>query len=322
MIPNTVFKKLKKLINKNLTQQVTSNSASIKITGNTSTIETRIGQFRLKDFAIGGICEVKKGIPVQGEGNLLAVKLIREEWYQHTAVRKQFSQESQIVKELKHPALPQYISRGLVDGKPYYAYKLIDGIPLIKLWQDHELLHPSKMNQLAPDMIKQLLEQLAYLHNSPRAIIHGDISSENIILDKHHHLHLIDFGCAHFQNMADSSSFQWVAKPSFISPEQARGQAWDHRSDLYQAGVLFYELISGRRWHRGENNEEKILYAASMEKIPVDFLTGHTDIHTSTLISHMLDPNPVTRLESANRGIQLINEMQRIQQEHKARNKA
>ncbi len=266
---------------------------------------------------MGGVCEVLKGVPLEAQGCTLAVKMIREKWHENPAVRKQFSQESQIVKELKHPMLPSYVSRGIAAGKPYYAYKLIDGIPLIRIWQDNKLLHPTMMKQLAPNMVAQLLEQLVYLHSPPRTIIHGDISSENIIIDKHRQLHLVDFGCAHFQTIADKSSFQWLAKPSFISPEQARGQSWDHRSDLYQAGILFYELVTGKRWNRGESKREKVLHAASTAAIPNGFLTEHTDSHTSKLIAHMLDPNPATRLASAAKGLKLIEALQKLQQASK-----
>ncbi len=315
-----MFNRIKKIFYRSKSDSPFSVQTESSRSADEIVIDTRLGRFRLENFAMGGVCEVKKGIPLDNQDCTLAVKMIREKWYENPAVRKQFSQESQIVKELKHPMLPHYVSRGIANGKPFYAYKLIDGIPLIRLWQDQELLHPKLMRQLAPEMVKQLLEQLAYLHNPPRTIIHGDISSENIILDKTRQLHLVDFGCAHFQSIADKDSFQWLAKPSFISPEQARGQAWDHRSDLYQAGILFYELISGKRWNRGENKREKVLYAASSTAIHNNFLLEYTDANTSKLIAHMLDPNPDTRLPSAARGVKLIEALLMIQEKNKEKN--
>lgn len=269
-------------------------------------VQLNIGRYRMEPFTEGGICVVMKGIPLEPGKPKLAVKMVRDQWLNHQAVRRQFTTESQIVRELNHPQLPKYQSRGLIEGKAYYAYEFIEGFQLINLSQEQTRFPPSLVKQIARDIVRQLLEQLHYLHTSLKPVIHGDISSENILIDTQQKIYLVDFGCSHFQKQASKESYQWLAKPSFISPEQARGEAWDHRSDLYQAGILFYELLRNRRWNVGKSKREKVLFAASTERQLDAFLVDVTDARTSAFVARLLDPDPSRRFQSAKEALEAL----------------
>lgn len=262
---------------------------------------TKIGgvDYRLEPFTEGGICVVMRGIPKVPGKPKLAIKLVREQWLNHAAVRRQFSNESQIVRELRHPFLPKYCARGLVDAKAYYAYEFIDGVPLINLSQDKSRFPPDLVKEISRNIVCQLLEQLDHIHGGLKPVAHGDISSENILINNRQQIYLVDFGCAHFIKQAHKESYQWLAKPSFISPEQARGDAWDHRSDLYQVGILYYELLMNRRWNVGRSKRDKVLFAASNDRQPDDFLKDVVDLETSAVIAKLLDPSPRSRFQSA-----------------------
>lgn len=264
-------------------------------------IETKIGNapYRLEPFTEGGICVVMQGIPQAENLPKLAIKLVREQWLNHAAVRRQFSNESQIVRELNHPCLPVYRARGLVQGKAYYGYEFIDGVPLINLSQDKQRFPPELVKDISFSVITQLLEQLEHIHGGLKPVAHGDISSENILINNRQQVFLVDFGCAHFIKQAHKESYQWLAKPSFISPEQARGDIWDHRSDLYQVGILYYELLMNRRWNIGKSKREKVLFAASNERQNDNFLQNVVDSKVSSVIAKLLDPNPANRYQSA-----------------------
>jgi len=255
-------------------------------------------EYTLTAFRQGGICDVFKGTPNTKDKPVIAVKMIRAEWYTNSRVRRQFSTESQIVRDLHEKHLPQYVSRGLIDGKPYHAYEFIEGFQLINLSQKQDIFPPELVKDVSLDIISQLLNSLDYLHSRLVPIAHGDISSENIIFDNWHNIHLIDFGCAHFLKMASKDSHEWVGKPSFISPEQARGEAWDHRSDIYQAGILFYELVTATRWNIGKDSRNKTLFAASSEPPEEDFLDKQVGVHISRVIAKMLHPEPRLRYQS------------------------
>lgn len=256
-------------------------------------------EYRLEPFTEGGICVVMKGIPKSPGNPRLAIKLVREQWLNHAAVRRQFSNESQIVRELRHPFLPKYRARGLIEGKAFYAYEFIDGVPLINLSQDKSRFPPDLVKEISRDIVCQLLVQLDHIHGGLKPVAHGDISSENILINNRQQIYLVDFGCAHFIKQAHKESYQWLAKPSFISPEQARGDAWDNRSDLYQVGILYYELLMNRRWNVGRTKRDKVLFAASNDRQEDDFLKDVVDAETSAVIAKLLDPSPRNRFQSA-----------------------
>lgn len=272
-------------------------------------VELSLGKYRLEPFTEGGICVVMKGFPLESGKPKLAVKLVREQWLNHAAVRRQFSNESQIVRELNHPYLPKYSARGLIGQQAYYAYEFIEGFPLINLSQEQGRFPPELVKQLAVNIIRQLLEQLDHLHNGLKPVIHGDISSENILIDPQQHIYLVDFGCAHFLRQANKESYQWIAKPSFISPEQAKGETWDQRSDLYQAGILFYELLTNRRWNEGRSKRDKVLFAASAVRQKDDFLCPTVDRPTSAVVAKLLDPNPDSRFQTAKETILALDQL-------------
>ena len=270
-------------------------------------VKLNIGSYRLEPFTEGGVCIVMKGFPKEAGQPKLAVKLVREQWLNHAAVRRQFSNESQIVKELNHPFLPKYLSRGLIDGKAYYAYEFIEGVPLINLSQEKDRFPPELIKDIATNIVSQLLEQLVHVQHRLKPVAHGDISSENILIDSKQRVYLVDFGCAHFVKQAHKDSYQWLAKPSFISPEQAKGEIWDHRSDLYQAGILFYELVKNRRWNTGKSKREKVLFAASIEKPGDGFLADIVGLEISRIIAKLLDPSPSLRYQTAKEALAEIN---------------
>lgn len=272
-------------------------------------VDLSIGKYRLEPFTEGGICVVMKGIPLEAGKPKLAVKLVREQWLNHAAVRRQFSNESQIVRELNHPYLPKYRARGLIGQQAFYAYEFIEGFPLINLSQEQGRFPPELVKQISISIVRQLLEQLDHLHNGLKAVIHGDISSENILIDPQQRIYLVDFGCAHFLRQANKESYQWIAKPSFISPEQAKGESWDQRSDLYQAGILLYELLMNRRWNEGRSKRDKVLFAASTKRQPDDFLAHIVDAKTSALVAKLLDPAPDGRFQTAKEAIAAMDKL-------------
>ncbi len=265
-----------------------------------------LGKYRFIAVAEGGICEVYRAEPLTGSGPDLAIKRIRDKWRHHKGVNHQFEIEARIVQTLFHPGLPRYLSRGVVKGKAYYAYEFFHGSPLLKLWQQQGGTNPQQLLTMSIGCGIEILEQLHYLHSRPNPIYHGDISAENIILDRDNHVHLVDFGCAHTQQEADEKSYQWFGKPSYISPEQAKGEVWDGRSDLYQVGVMLYEMITSKRWNRGRNPREKVLFAASKQTIPPNFLVELVGSNASRVITGLLEAETKHRIQTAKEALELL----------------
>lgn len=274
-----------------------------KIVG--SVLETKIGRFRLEKFEEGGVCQIFKGAPLPSEyeedtpTKNIAIKRIRPKWHQHGAVQEQFKREIGIIRDFLHPQLPQFVDRGDLAGQNYYAYEYIEGVPLIRLCQD-QMSYPTELvREISLSVIMQLLGQLHYLHDQMYTVVHGDISAENVVIDGSQKVYLVDFGCAYRKKKVTAQSYQWLGKPSYISPEQAQGDSWDHRSDLYQVGILYYELVAGARWNQGDEARDKILDASAKQAPRKDFLAHLTKPEISAIIAEMLEPDPNRRIQSA-----------------------
>ncbi len=289
--------------------------ASKKHSHEEPTLELTIRNFTysLKAFKSGGICQILHGKSNQDGARDVSVKMVQEKWRNNPNVRRQFSIESQIMRDLAHPSLPKYLCRGVVNNQSYYAYEFIDGIQLINLSQRPDLFPKNIVSGLALSIIKQALGALDFLHSRLNPIVHGDISSENILINHQQQIYLLDFGCAHYLKMHGLNAKKWVGKPSFISPEQAKNQPWDHRSDLYQVGILYYELITGKRWNRGTDKETKHQFAANAPTPKLDFLAHIVPIPVSMILAKMLHADPKQRFQSAAEALNALNSMRRYQ---------
>ena len=266
-------------------------------------LTTKKGDFRLEVFGEGGICQVFKGTPINQDKKpsleqVILVKRIHPKWYEHAHVLQQFKREISIVRDFIHPQLPQYVDSGTLGGQDYLAYKYIEGVPLIELPKYKSKYPPEFVRELAPFILWQLLNQLKHLHENMSTIVHGDISIENIIYGEENKIYLVDFGCAYRKYKVTDDNYHWLGKPSYISPEQARGETWDEKSDVYQAGILFYELVSGQRWNKGSDPREKMLFSANATSPEPDFLSQWVDLPLSSLIAEMMIADQHKRLAS------------------------
>lgn len=267
-------------------------------------LKTKKGEYKLEAFGEGGICQVFKGTPVSvGKnrrlGKAILVKRVHPKWHYHQSVMSQFRREINIVSDFIHPQLPHYVDKGTLAGQDYFAYEFVEGVALINLPKYKSKYPPELVREIAPLILMQLLDQLKYLHEQMYTIVHGDISVENIVYSDDNRIHLIDFGCAYRKKKVTDESYHWLGKPSYVTPEQAQGEPWSERSDLYQAGILFYELLSGERWNKGTNAREKMLFAANAASPEKDFLAQWAALPVSELVAKMLEADQNKRIGSA-----------------------
>ncbi len=190
---------------------------------------------------IGGMAVVYQAFDLQLKRDV-AVKVLRDDVSMDAESRRQFSKEYQAVGKLSHPnirAVYDVVSSGDTE---YIVMEYVDGINLkqymkkqgILSWQ--EVLHFSS----------QIARALSHAHS--RGIIHLDIKPQNIMLPKDGTVKIADFGIAQMEETASpsGSTEEAVGSIHYISPEQARGESVDARSDIYSLGVVMYEMLTGR----------------------------------------------------------------------------
>ena len=180
---------------------------------------------------------------------LVAVKILRDDLVQDAELRRRFHDESQAVAMLSHPNIVAVYDVSRSSDFEYIVMELIDGITLKQYMQKKG----NKLNwREALHFITQIVKALGHAHS--RGIIHRDIKPHNIMVLRDGSVKVADFGIARVASGGHSTLTQEaLGSVHYISPEQARGSHIDARSDLYSAGVVLYEMITGRLPFEGES---------------------------------------------------------------------
>ncbi len=196
----------------------------------------------------GGMAKVYKA-RCHRLNRLVAVKILRDDLSQDSEFRRRFYDESQAVAMLSHPNIVAVYDVNRSDEFEYIVMELIDGISLKQYMQKKG----NKLNwREALHFITQIVKGLSHAHS--RGIIHRDIKPHNIMVLRDGSVKVADFGIARLTSAGHSTLTQeTLGSVHYISPEQARGSHIDARSDLYSAGVVLYEMITGRLPFEGDS---------------------------------------------------------------------
>ena len=201
----------------------------------------------LERIGTGGMAVVFKGRDHR-LNRLVAVKILKDDLAKDAEFRRRFHDESQAVAMLSHPNIMAVYDVSRSEQVEYIVMELIDGITLKQYMQRKggplswkESLH----------FITQIMKALSHAHG--RGIIHRDIKPQNIMVLRDGSIKVTDFGIARLASAAQSTLTQEaLGSVHYISPEQARGSRIDGRSDIYSAGVVLYEMLTGRLPFEGD----------------------------------------------------------------------
>ena len=201
----------------------------------------------LEQIGLGGMARVFKARDHR-LNRLVAVKILREDLAQDEEFRRRFHDESRAVAMLSHPNIVAVYDVSRSSDLEYIVMELIDGITLKQYMQKKG----DKLNwREALHFITQIVKALGHAHS--RGIIHRDIKPHNIMVLRDGSVKVADFGIARLTNSAHSTLTQEaLGSVHYISPEQAKGSHIDARSDLYSAGVVLYEMLTGRLPFEGD----------------------------------------------------------------------
>ncbi|MEE3373286.1 MAG: protein kinase [Planctomycetota bacterium] len=209
----------------------------------------QIGPYKiLRSIGEGGMGEVLLG--EDGRlGRQAAIKILPAELCQSVDRRQRFLEEARSASAINHPHACVIYDVGETDsGQPFIAMEYVEGDTLRALVKQGPLA-----TELAVEFGVQIAQALQAAHEA--RLIHRDIKSTNVMIDKRGHAKVLDFGLAKRiddeQRLDETQAMltiegQVVGTPTHMSPEQAVGKEVDHRSDLFSLGVVFYEMLTGR----------------------------------------------------------------------------
>ena len=178
---------------------------------------------------------------------LVAVKILKSDLAENADFRRRFRDESRAVAQLSHANIVSVYDVSTSGETEYIVMELIDGITLKQYMERRgrmdwrESLH----------FISQIMRGLSHAHS--RGIIHRDIKPQNIMVLRDGSVKVADFGIACLADSAQTLTQEALGSVHYISPEQARGDRPDARSDIYSSGVVFYEMLTGRLPFEGES---------------------------------------------------------------------
>ncbi|MFF1304487.1 Stk1 family PASTA domain-containing Ser/Thr kinase [Streptomyces sp. NPDC058307] len=194
----------------------------------------------------GGMAEVYLAMDTR-LGRTVAVKTLRADLARDPSFQARFRREAQSAASLNHPAIVAVYDTGedYIDGVsiPYIVMEYVDGSTL------RELLHSGRklLPERSLEMTIGILQALEYSHRS--GIVHRDIKPANVMLTRNGQVKVMDFGIARAMGdsgMTMTQTSAVIGTAQYLSPEQAKGEQVDARSDLYSTGCLLYELLTVR----------------------------------------------------------------------------
>jgi serine/threonine protein kinase len=263
-----------------------------------------IGHYRIVEkIGAGSMGEVFRARD-ERLGRDVALKFIRPSSSANPDHLRRFELESRAAAALNHPNIVAVYDVGSHEGAPYIVCELLEGRTLRSCLADGAL--PVR---LAIDYALQIVQGLIAAHD--HRIVHRDLKPENLFITADGRVKILDFGVAKLQSTAEESGRSVeelttvtkagavVGTVAYMSPEQLRGKAVDHRSDIFSVGAILYEMLSGRRPFRGETEVDTI--TAVLREDPPELAPEQGNIPESVqlIVRHCLEKEPENRFQSS-----------------------
>ena len=213
----------------------------------------------------------------------VAIKLIREEFSAIKEFRSNFVGEARLVCDLIHTNIVQTYHLGEVDGQYFMVMEFVNGLTIEEFILQQLALGREIPVDMAIFIISRVCRGLAYAHSKtdkkgrPLGIVHRDVNPKNIMLAHEGDVKLTDFGIAKALDlMYNIEGDLTVGKNEYLSPEQARREVTDGRTDLFPCGVVLAEMLIGRNIFEAENSKKT---RANILEMPIpDFSELHSSI--------------------------------------------
>ncbi len=246
-------------------------------------------------------------------GRNVALKFLTDSMGEDRSLLERFQREARAASALNHPNICTIYDVGEHEGRPFICMELLEGVTL-----KHRIGNKPMENDEMLDLAVQIADALEVAH--AKRIVHRDIKPANIFITHTGRAKILDFGLAklapqlqRFGNGADNSpevtvgtSADDLTSPgsaigtiAYMSPEQARGDGIDHRTDLFSFGTVLYEMATGRQTFTG--NTSAVIFEAILNRAPTPpaRLNPKLPPDLSNIISKAMEKNPDARYQSA-----------------------
>jgi len=268
---------------------------------------TKLGPYEIQSaLGAGGMGEVYRARDTR-LGRDVAIKILPESFARDAERMRRFEQEARAVAALNHANVLAIFDTGTHDGIPFLVSELLDGQSLRDRLSDGPVLA-----RKAVDYAHQIADGLAAAHE--KGIVHRDLKPENIFVTSDGRVKVLDFGLAKLQSLhsavaaGDGSSPTMTSATSpgvvlgttgYMAPEQVRGEAIDHRADIFSFGATLYEMLSGQRAFTGDSSVETLNAILKQDPPELEVEKLHVSPGLERIVLHCLEKKPTDRFQSA-----------------------
>src|SRR5258708_7273286 len=265
---------------------------------------TRLGDYEVQSLlGMGGMGEVYRARDRRLDRDV-AIKVLPSSLACDPGRMRRFEQEARAAAALNHPNILAVFQMGTYEGAPYLVSELLEGLTL----REHVRRGPLPVRK-AIDYAIQIAHGLAAAHD--KGIVHRDLKPENLFVSKDGRIKILDFGLAKLtqpkvQSATITRTLNQETEPGFImgtvgymSPEQVRGEAADHRTDFFAFGTILYEMLSGKRAFQGANSVEVMGLILKDDPPGLADITPSIPLVLQHIVQHCMEKNPEQRFHSA-----------------------
>ncbi len=264
----------------------------------------------LKEIGKGGMGVVYKARDTK-LNRTVAIKALAADLIGDEKARIRFLREARAASAIDHPNICTVYEINESEGHLFFVMQYVDGKTLKK----HIGGHPLPLDQ-AMDFSLQLADALTEAHH--QHVLHRDIKSSNVMLNERSQLRILDFGLAKLTHQTDAQTGELTqlgspfGTASYMSPEQARGEAADERSDIFSLGVVIYEMLTGRLPFKGKTSVDVMHSVLHDEPAPI---TPNAPARLQQIVLKAMEKDKAARYQTAD---QLLEDLRALVRSHYA----
>ena len=263
---------------------------------------TRLGPYEiLSPLGAGGMGEVWRARDTRLDRDV-AVKVLPDHLARDPHALRRFESEAKAVATLSHPGILFLLDVGETDGVPWAVTELLEGETLRALVSRGPLPVPRAL-----EIARDVADALAAAHE--KGIVHRDVKPENVFVTRDGRVKVLDFGLAKqlVTFSADTKSPTVAVRTeagavlgtlAYMSPEQARGQPVDHRTDQFSLGVTLYEMLAGKRPFGGDSPADTLAAILKEEPDPLEAAAPEVPVGARLVVQRCLSKDPAGRYAS------------------------
>jgi eukaryotic-like serine/threonine-protein kinase len=246
----------------------------------------------LKPLGEGGMGAVYKARD-QELDRMVALKVIRPELAGHPDILRRFKQELILARQVTHKNVVRIFDLGTADGRKFITMDYIEGRDLKSILNERGKLPAGEAVPIAQQICRGL--EAAHVEG----VVHRDLKPQNIMVDDAGRVWLMDFGLARSMELSGlTRTGVLMGTPDYMSPEQARAEKVDARSDLFSLGIIFFEMLTGRLPFQADTLMAKLLQRVQQRAVAVTEIDPAIPAGVSKVVSKCLEPDVNKRYQS------------------------